>query len=698
MKHLLFLLISLVAFSIQVDANNLLTRSQAWTILQDSLKLNEKGYSCVYASTETVRANSTIRRIINDIESPNFDGWFFFVDDAPYQSWSHPCRYAFVNVENGDVCIYNETFPPVLDKLECIKEYVLPTNLNPISMFSYNQASGNSQLYSAKHDYAIIINGGMDKDSNHIRYWNDCAFIFSTLKNKYGYTSDHIYVLMSDGTDPSLDRRKLDGTYDSSPLDLDGDGMADIKYSATRNNLSNVFDSLAVRMGAEDNLFVYTMDHGALLNGTPILCLWGEYITAPELSQQFNKLRCNKINVCMGQCNSGGFINYIKRDNMVVSTACSGTENSFSTSNYLYDEFVYHWTAAVNGNYPNGGLAKADKNSDNKISMKEAFDYVCSNDSKNETPQFYDGPQGQANELNLSRVCNLKIDGQSVVCDSAYYYINDLPEWYDVVWTYVEPNNSYYPQTIQNYPGHNYCMITNKNKCSYNGTLSADIYDGSKIVAKASKPVSSSTTYFYGTYAQESCTYHSAVHPSIPTTVLSTSNPMFVQQGCMVRIKSNMLVNREVKHSGVVPEVFYYGGKDQIEFSLPLNSGGIPFHIFITGDGDCLSTDLLFFAVPDNGNIKNSKSLRISLQGNEAATVNIIDQNLENVKCANMSNEKMPYDIQVYSGISGDRLLEDSFCGNTYNINISDWKKGLYVIRVSSGDTVLTSKLTLKNN
>lgn len=47
MKNLLFLLISLVAFSIQVDANNLLSRSQAWTILQDSLKLNEKGYSFV---------------------------------------------------------------------------------------------------------------------------------------------------------------------------------------------------------------------------------------------------------------------------------------------------------------------------------------------------------------------------------------------------------------------------------------------------------------------------------------------------------------------------------------------------------------------------------------------------------------------------------------------------------------------------
>lgn len=51
MKHLLFLLISLVAFSVQVDANNLLTRSQAWTILQDSLKLNEKGLYVIRVSS-----------------------------------------------------------------------------------------------------------------------------------------------------------------------------------------------------------------------------------------------------------------------------------------------------------------------------------------------------------------------------------------------------------------------------------------------------------------------------------------------------------------------------------------------------------------------------------------------------------------------------------------------------------------------
>ena len=90
----------------QVDAKSSLTRLQAWTILKDSLRLDENESSCVYASTETVGTKSTIHRIINDIEAPNFDGWFFFVDDAPYQNWSHPCRYAFVNAANGEVCIY----------------------------------------------------------------------------------------------------------------------------------------------------------------------------------------------------------------------------------------------------------------------------------------------------------------------------------------------------------------------------------------------------------------------------------------------------------------------------------------------------------------------------------------------------------------------------------------------------------------
>ena len=43
----------------------------------------------------------------------------------------------------------------------------------------------------------------------------------------YGYSKQNIYVLMADGTNPNIDRHMNDGTYESSPLDLDGDGLAD---------------------------------------------------------------------------------------------------------------------------------------------------------------------------------------------------------------------------------------------------------------------------------------------------------------------------------------------------------------------------------------------------------------------------------------------------------------------------------------
>lgn len=87
--------------------------------------------------------------------------------------------------------------------------------------------------------------------------------------------------------------------------------------------------------------------------------------------------------------------------------------------------------------------------------------------------------------------------------------------------------------------------------------------------------------------------------------------------------------------------------------------------------------------------------MKIVKSGKESAMVNVMSQDLETLEDTGVPNQKSVYDIQVYSGINGDRLLRDTFSGNSYKVNTSNWKKGLYVIRVSLGDTVLTSKLTL---
>jgi len=62
--------------------------------------------------------------------------------------------------------------------------------------------------------------------------------------------------------------------------------------------------------------------------------------------------------------------------------------------NYIYDTFVYWWTAAVAGRTPEGVVVHADSNGDGLISMKEAFTFAQTNDHETETPQYVSTPVG----------------------------------------------------------------------------------------------------------------------------------------------------------------------------------------------------------------------------------------------------------------------------------------------------------------
>ena len=42
-------------------------------------------------------------------------------------------------------------------------------------------APSNGSNEAAQRTYAIILSGGVNKNSNYERYWNDCSFIYQTL-------------------------------------------------------------------------------------------------------------------------------------------------------------------------------------------------------------------------------------------------------------------------------------------------------------------------------------------------------------------------------------------------------------------------------------------------------------------------------------------------------------------------------------
>ncbi len=60
--------------------------------------------------------------------------------------------------------------------------------------------------------------------------------------------------------------------------------------------------------------------------------------------------------------------------------------------NFLYEEFVCHWTAAVNGETPDGTSVNADEDGDGQVSMKEAFRFARDQDRASETPQYKSYP------------------------------------------------------------------------------------------------------------------------------------------------------------------------------------------------------------------------------------------------------------------------------------------------------------------
>lgn len=378
-----------------VDPSNLkITQAEA-------LKLVEKYYIdhdySVSISENVITANTSIK-CSEIIHSPNYNSWLVFIDEHPQQNWEHPCKLIFVNANTGEICVREDKFPPNLSNLKTIKQKETNVKIEESDYLkiSKNQLRNN---IDTSDRWAIIISGGGNQYSNHERYWNDCSAIFSTLKNVYGYKQSNIKVIIADGTNTAVDRRRIDNTYDSSPLDLDGDGMNDIQYAATKNNVKNVITQVLNSMKISDKLFIFVTDHGGLnSNNESILYLWNnETITASEFTDVIkNNYKVDRnskaVHVVMGQCNSGGFASTFeskKLGNYSISTACAIDEGSWATSNLLYDEYIYYWISAMAGkNIGNNSDANADTDNDGLVTFYEAYIYARDHDSRNETQQY----------------------------------------------------------------------------------------------------------------------------------------------------------------------------------------------------------------------------------------------------------------------------------------------------------------------
>lgn len=258
---------------------------------------------------------------------------------------------------------------------------------------------------AADNIYAVVISGGRGKLYNHERYWNDCAFLYRTLRHVYGLPGEHVTLLMADGDDPATDTL-LEGAGGlvSQPTDLDGDGSADLHLAATAANVSQLFDRLATTLTADDHLFVYIIGHGERTpHGDVHLWLWNnEWMDAAELSALLDRCHPATMNIVLGLCYGGAFADQLRGERRIITAACAADQLSWACADRPYDEFVYHWTCAIAGHDEQGRGVDADLDADGRVSMSEAYHYACSHDRRPETPCLLSWPEDQAHRWSFS--------------------------------------------------------------------------------------------------------------------------------------------------------------------------------------------------------------------------------------------------------------------------------------------------------
>ena len=344
------------------------------------------------------------------------DSIIVFVDEEPMKGWEHKCslikvpRHVFQHYGRLPYSITSMTMPPSgynLKPANVRNRY--GSNANLKIRVPLNQQNTSVKTDVSERTYAVILSGGVNKYSNYERYWNDCSYIYQTLVNKYNIPKDHITPIIADGTDPAQDMRLLStGGYASSPLDLDFDGEDDIEYAATKANVISVLNNLSASLPDSAHFFLYVIDHGGTYDNRSrsYICLWNnERLDDTELASALDRFNARSINVVLGQCFSGGFIDNLQKSGRVIATACTGSESSWSCPDIPYDEFVFKWTNAINEkNLVTSTLINSDVDKNGYVGMDEAFNYAKENDVRNETPLYSSMPLSVGEDLAFNKI------------------------------------------------------------------------------------------------------------------------------------------------------------------------------------------------------------------------------------------------------------------------------------------------------
>jgi hypothetical protein len=346
------------------------SRQQAINLVMNIIIGSDSSNVLVYAAYNSkTQQEAIILFDYTSVSCPFSDNWVFFINDDPAALWYHPCRFIFVNCQNGAYRIVSEDLNPNNED----SDYELISFVPSGGQISFPDYTGEGSTFdeSSDHLFAVLV-GGTGKNSNAWQ-WFDISMVYNTLL-KRGYKKENIFVHFAEN----------DGTYGYPTQnlyltdDLDGFPVSDdIDFNASIASLGATFEFLSQNLGHDDQLLVHFEAHGNTDQLGTYITIYGQDLTPPELLYDYQlagwleSIDCAQMVVTIMSCLSGGFIDdltdYVTYPNCLcknrqIYTACDNNESAHFERHItggrpvwqyeVYGEFTFYLYSALRGEYP----------------------------------------------------------------------------------------------------------------------------------------------------------------------------------------------------------------------------------------------------------------------------------------------------------------------------------------------------------
>jgi len=173
--------IMVFAMFLSIVAFSQLTRQQAINLVMNTIVGADSSMVIVYAAYDShTQEQAVILFDERTVNCPYSANWIFFINDDPYALWHHPCRFVFVNGENGDYTVVNESLYPV----DLYTAYELISSVPGNGQITFPDYTGVELVQDDPNDHLFAVLVGQCGGVWNEWQWYDISLIYSTLLEK----------------------------------------------------------------------------------------------------------------------------------------------------------------------------------------------------------------------------------------------------------------------------------------------------------------------------------------------------------------------------------------------------------------------------------------------------------------------------------------------------------------------------------